>query len=46
MKTDKLWLLRHGELPPNPQRRFVGQRDLPLSAVGRAQARRWGEDLA
>lgn len=34
-----LWLVRHGALPPNPERRFVGARDVPLSDVGRAQIR-------
>lgn len=34
-----LHLLRHGELLPNPERRFVGQRDIPLSEEGRKQAR-------
>lgn len=35
-----LWLLRHGSLPPNPERRFVGARDIALTAVGREQIRR------
>lgn len=34
-----LHLLRHGTLLPNPERRFVGQRDIPLSEEGRRQAR-------
>jgi probable phosphoglycerate mutase len=33
--------MRHGALPPNPERRFVGQRDIALSAAGRAQAASW-----
>ncbi len=33
-----LHLLRHGTLLPNPERRFVGQRDIPLSEEGRRQA--------
>ncbi|MDO5536516.1 MAG: histidine phosphatase family protein [Desulfovibrionaceae bacterium] len=31
-----IWLFRHGALVPNPERRFVGQRDVELSAHGRA----------
>lgn len=38
--------MRHGALPPNPERRFVGQRDIGLSATGRAQAVSWRERLA
>ena len=34
-------LLRHGEIPQSNPRCFVGQRDLPLTAVGRDQALRW-----
>ena len=34
-----LWLLRHGSLPPNPERRFVGARDIALTAAGREQIR-------
>ena len=41
-----LHLLRHGTLLPNPERRFVGQRDIPLSEVGRRQARQVRQDLA
>ena len=41
-----LWLVRHGALPPNPERRFVGARDLPLSKAGRAQIRALAVDLA
>ena len=40
-----LLLLRHGALPPDPDRRFVGQRDVPLSALGIAQARYWAREL-
>lgn len=32
-----LWLVRHGALPPNPERRFVGAQDIPMSDAGRAQ---------
>lgn len=41
-----LYLLRHGALPPNPQRRFVGQRELPLSSQGRQQIAFRAEELA
>lgn len=41
-----LWLVRHGALPPNPERRFAGALDLPLSAVGRAQIRGLARDFA
>ncbi len=39
-------LLRHGALPPNPERRFIGQQDIPLSAAGRRQAQFWHDALA
>ena len=41
-----LHLLRHGTLLPNPELRFVGQRDIPLSEIGRRQARQVRQDLA
>ena len=41
-----LYLLRHGALPPNPQRRFVGPRDLPLSPRGQRQIAFWAKELA
>ena len=34
-----MWLVRHGSLPPNPERRMVGARDISLSDAGRAQIR-------
>ena len=34
-----LWLLRHGALAPDPERRLVGAQDLPMSDEGRAQIR-------
>ena len=34
-----IWLVRHGSLPPNPERRMVGARDIPLSDAGREQIR-------
>lgn len=40
-----IWLLRHGALPPNPERRLTGARDIPLSAAGRAQVRALAQDF-
>ena len=34
-----MWLVRHGSLPPNPERRMVGARDIALSDAGRDQIR-------
>jgi broad specificity phosphatase PhoE len=39
-------LLRHGEIAQSNPRRFIGQRDLPLTELGRRQAAQWGEALA
>ncbi|MEG2171860.1 MAG: histidine phosphatase family protein [Desulfovibrionaceae bacterium] len=36
-------LLRHGALAPNPQRRFIGAQDIPLSPQGVGQAQLWGQ---
>ncbi|WP_299395130.1 histidine phosphatase family protein [uncultured Desulfovibrio sp.] len=41
-----VYLLRHGALPPNPRRCFVGQRDLPLTPIGQRQIAFWAEELA
>ena len=41
-----LYLLRHGQTDWNAEHRLQGQRDVPLNAVGRAQARANGERLA
>jgi probable phosphoglycerate mutase len=38
-------LVRHGALPPNPERRFTGALDIPLSDAGRAQVRALGREL-
>ncbi len=35
-----IWLVRHGALPPDPLRRMVGARDVPMDSKGRAQIRR------
>ncbi|GFH63136.1 MAG: phosphoglycerate mutase [Candidatus Desulfovibrio kirbyi] len=44
--TRALLLIRHGALPPNPERRFIGAQDIPLSGTGRAQIRALGQELA
>ncbi|MGE4265695.1 MAG: histidine phosphatase family protein [Desulfovibrio sp.] len=41
-----LLLLRHGEIPQAAPSRFVGQRDLPLTERGQAQAQAWSRHLA
>ncbi len=41
-----LLLLRHGEIPQTTPHRFVGQRNLPLSAEGRRQAESWRAPLS
>ncbi len=40
-----MWLVRHGVLPPNPERRIVGNRDIPLSPAGREQIRILARDF-
>jgi phosphoserine phosphatase len=42
----KILLARHGETPWNAEGRYQGQEDIPLSAVGEAQARALGARLA
>lgn len=41
-----LYLLRHGEIVGNEQKRYIGQTDVPLSSRGRRQAAWWREELA
>lgn len=41
-----LYFIRHGQTDWNAERRYQGQRDIPLNDFGRAQARRNGETLA
>ena len=36
----KIYLLRHGVTEYNTQKRYQGQRDIPLSTKGRAMLRR------
>ncbi|MBB5015737.1 histidine phosphatase family protein [Rehaibacterium terrae] len=42
----RILLARHGETAWNAEGRYQGQRDIPLSPVGEAQARALGERLA
>jgi ribonuclease H / adenosylcobalamin/alpha-ribazole phosphatase len=39
-------LLRHGETPLSPERRFAGRGDIPLTATGRLQAQAAAQRLA
>jgi alpha-ribazole phosphatase len=41
-----IYLIRHGEIAQSTPRRFVGQRDLPLTELGREQIARVAEFLA
>jgi alpha-ribazole phosphatase len=40
-----LYLLRHGAIEGNSEKRFVGQIDVPLSEKGRQQAKLWHQRL-
>jgi probable phosphoglycerate mutase len=44
--TTELLFIRHGETDWNRQQRFQGQIDVPLNAMGHAQAARLGQRLA
>ncbi len=44
--TGTVYLLRHGDSSQDEIKRYIGQADLPLNAVGRAQASRWQQELA
>jgi probable phosphoglycerate mutase len=37
----KIYLLRHGEIEREAEKRLIGQTDVPLSSVGRTQALGW-----
>lgn len=41
-----IYLLRHGDCRQDGIKRYLGQADLPLNAVGRAQALVWQHELA
>lgn len=41
-----VYLLRHGQTIPETPWRFLGQRDVPLSDAGRAQAAKWRDALS
>lgn len=45
-ETLELWLCRHGETDWNAIRRIQGQLDVPLNALGQAQAERLAQALA
>jgi broad specificity phosphatase PhoE len=38
-----LYFVRHGETDWNREKRLQGQHDIPLNALGRTQAARWGD---
>jgi alpha-ribazole phosphatase len=42
----QIYLLRHGQIEQSEPRRFIGQRDLPLTSVGESQARDMAQTLA
>jgi broad specificity phosphatase PhoE len=45
VRPRKLYFVRHGETDWNAERRLQGRRDVPLNALGRKQAARYGELL-
>jgi probable phosphoglycerate mutase len=45
-QTVELWLCRHGETDWNAVRRIQGQLDVPLNALGQAQAKKLAQALA
>jgi probable phosphoglycerate mutase len=46
MKRPTLYYIRHGQTDWNAEQRFQGRKDIPLNALGRAQAKANGEKLA
>ena len=45
MESTHFWLIRHGETEWNAGRRLQGWLDIPLSDIGRQQARQLGAHL-
>lgn len=43
--SNGIWLFRHGILEPNPERRFVGQREVALTSAGRLQYEQLATDF-
>jgi alpha-ribazole phosphatase len=41
-----IYLLRHGEIDSDGEKRFIGWTNLPLNAIGVQQARRWQEEFS
>lgn len=46
MKTEKIYLVRHGAIANQGEKRYIGQIDLPLNDTGRKQAARLRDELA
>ena len=46
LKTKQIYLLRHGEIVDNDEKRYIGQTDVPLSSKGLAQAFWWRKELS
>lgn len=45
LKGKRLFLVRHGEIQQHKEKIFLGQTDVPLSEIGRVQAREAAEEL-
>ena len=45
-KENTLLLLRHGHTRPDAVWRYTGQREVPLTPLGREQAQQWAQNLA
>ncbi|MBP2627848.1 MAG: hypothetical protein H6Q68_2559 [Firmicutes bacterium] len=46
MRSDKIYLVRHGEIATGGHKRYIGQIDLPLDETGRRQAAALRDELA